>query len=218
MKKKNPDGSFSEVTLDKTKSVEEIKKSRSMWSIFSPSPAIQRLVIPGELLRIIIRDVTILSIFFTILQSEFDLMVREYDAIQKKNLLSVLSADSSLSQPVKDAFQKFLNEDSWLQSDEYIKFKCNLPFNNLDIIQTADQAIIGAVGFEGPAALPSVEEIYGSKSNSNGTNTPQSGASNPSGVNTPKGGRRSQSKRTSVFALKGISMSNSAESLLQPSV
>jgi hypothetical protein len=146
IKKKNPDGSLAVVTLDKTKTVEEIKKARSAWSVFSPSPAIQRLVIPGELLRIIIRDVTILSIFFSILQSEFDLMVREYDAVQKKDLLSVLSADSSLSQPVKDAFQKFLSEDAWLQSDEYIRFKCNLPFNNLDIVQTADEAIIGGVG------------------------------------------------------------------------
>lgn len=228
IKKKNPDGSLTSVTVDKTKSMEDIEKARSAWSIFSPSPSIQRLVIPGELLRIIIRDVTILSIFFTILQSEFDLMVKEYDAVQKKELLSVLSADASLSQPVKDAFQKFLAQDSWLQSDEYIRFKCNLPFNNLDVVQTADQAIIGGVGFEASAEVPAVPEEEAEETNalavaypnnSSTASNPLEGASNESGAEETtvgpvprtaegglKGGRRAQSKRTSVFAVRGLSM------------
>ena len=225
-----PDGSVAVLKLDETKSMEQIKKDRSAWSIFSPSPAIQRLVIPGELLRIIIRDVTILSIFFTILQSEFDLLVREYDAVQKKELLSVLSADASLSQPVKDAFQKYLKTDSWLESDEYIRFKCNLPFNNLDVVQTAEQAIIGGVGFEAAGELPAAsasasaeaeakpeegeaEEAETLLTNVYPNNT--STASNPLEEVAPapppaqgalKGGRRAQSKRTSVFAVRGLSM------------
>lgn len=231
MKKKNPDGTFTVVALDKTKSMKDIERARSAWSIFSPSPAIQRLVIPGELLRIIIRDVTILSIFFTILQSEFDLMVKEYDAVQKKELLSVLSADSSLSQPVKDAFQKFLKEDSWLQSDEYIRFKCNLPFNNLDIVQTADEGIIGGVGFEASGELPGASDASNPldaayANNTSTTSNPLEEVLNESGeeeasavVPSPietdvprsaqgvlKGGRRAQSKHTSVFALRGVSM------------
>lgn len=38
----------------------------------------KRVVIPGEMLRIIIRDVTILTVFFSILQSEFDLLMRAH--------------------------------------------------------------------------------------------------------------------------------------------
>jgi hypothetical protein len=211
--------------------MKDIERARSAWSIFSPSPAIQRLVIPGELLRIIIRDVSILSIFFTILQSEFDLMVKEYDAVQKKELLSVLSADSSLSQPVKDAFQKFLKEDSWLQSDEYIRFKCNLPFNNLDVVQTADEGIIGGVGFEASGELPGASDASNPldaayANNTSTTSNPLEESLNESGeeeasdvVPSPietdiprsaqgvlKGGRRAQSKHTSVFALRGVSM------------
>jgi hypothetical protein len=135
------------------------KKKKETPTLFSKlfTPSVQRILIPGELLRIIIRDVTILSIFFTIMQSEFDLLVREYDAVQKKNLLSVLLADSSLSGTVKEAFGAFLKEDSWLDSDEYFRFKCNLPFNNLDLAHTSDKELIGGLQLPAPAPLPSLE-------------------------------------------------------------
>lgn len=140
------------------------------------TPSVQRLVIPAELLRIIIRDVTILSIFFTIMQSEFDLLLREYDAKQKKKLLDVLLADSSLSGPVKDAFGKYFKEDTWLDSDEYFRFKCNLPFNNLDLLHDSDKELIGTLQLEASAPVPSVEEVYDSNANSN----KESAASDPS--------------------------------------
>jgi hypothetical protein len=160
----NPYALFTPEQFGPMKSVESLdalaKKREDTPTLFSKifTPSVQRILIPGELLRIIIRDVTILSIFFTIMQSEFDLLVREYDAVQKKKLLDALLADSSLSAPVKEAFGVFLKEDSWLDSDEYFRFKCNLPFNNLDLAHTSDKELIGGLQLPAPAPLPSVEE------------------------------------------------------------
>jgi hypothetical protein len=156
-------GPISNPIASSFKSLDALEKKKQdrptlLSRLFTPS--VQRLVIPAELLRIIIRDVTILSIFFTIMQSEFDLLVREYDAKQKKKLLDVILADSSLSGSVKDAFGQYFKEDTWLDSDEYFRFKCNLPFNNLDIEQTVNRELIGGLQLPAPAPLPSVEEVY----------------------------------------------------------
>ena len=152
-------------------------------AVFTPS--VQRLVIPAELLRIIIRDVTILSIFFTIMQSEFDLLVREYDAKQKKKLLDVILADPSLSGPVKDAFGTYFKEDAWLDSDEYCRFKCNLPFNNLDLVQTVNRELTGGLQLPAPAPLPSVEEVYESNTSAAPSNPASAAESNSSGGSSP---------------------------------
>jgi len=180
----NPDALFTPEQvgpLESFKSLDSLEKKKQerptlLSRIFTPS--VQRLVIPAELLRIIIRDVTILSIFFTIMQSEFDLLVREYDAKQKKKLLDVIQSDSSLSGPVKEAFGKYFKEDTWLDSDEYFRFKCNLPFNNLDLVQTVNKELTGGLELPASAPLPSVDGVYESnpasavESNSSGGSTP----------------------------------------------
>jgi hypothetical protein len=172
------------------------KRGTILSYIFSPS--VQRVLIPAELLRIIIRDVTILSIFFTILQSEFDLLLKEYDAKQKKELLSVLSTDSSLSNSAKNAFQKYFKEESWLDSDEYFRFKCNLPFNNLNLQHTSAQELTGGLLLTEAAPLPSAPLPTNSESNTSNPNS-----QNQSGRSTPQqgGSRKSQTKRKSKTIL-----------------
>jgi len=203
-----------------------VQEKRSRWSMFSFS--VQRFVIPAELLRIIIRDVTILSIFFTILQSELDLLLKEYDSVQKRGLLTAITS-SSLDDSLKGAFEKYLTGDSWLESDEYFRFKCNLPFNNLELQHTSERDLVGTLQLPLPAPLPSLAEplTLGERRDSTAstgtTEAPPSTAStgtnegsastgtnpranSPSAGSMKGGKRKTKSKRYSVLSRKTLSL------------
>jgi len=115
-------------------------------------------IIPLEVLRTIVRDITILTVFFTILQSEFDLLSREYEFNLKKNLFQGLRNDLTefnitLSEQTLSALNLYIKDD-WITSPEYTTFKTQLPKTNLANATAA--AAVGATA-QGTAPNPNPE-------------------------------------------------------------
>jgi len=117
-------------------------------------------IIPVEVLRTIVRDITILTVFFTILQSEFDLLSREYDFNLKKNLFEGLRNDLTganlLSEQTLSALNLYMKDD-WTTSPEYTVFKSQLPKTNL-VAATAAAAVGATTQGTAPNPNPEIAE------------------------------------------------------------
>ena len=96
---------------------------------------LKRTIIPMEVLRTLVRDITILTVFFTILQSEFDLLSREKEERQRIELFNALGSDSNLRLQPKtiEAFNNYLKPSEWINGDVYNTFKRQLPANSINI-------------------------------------------------------------------------------------
>jgi len=151
----------------------QINAQRKTWWKFS---FFKRTIVPMEVLRTIVRDITILTVFFTILQSEFDLLSREKEEIDRTALFKAIASDSGIKfQPnTVQAFEQYYKSNNWMNSDAFRRFKTQLPVNNLNI--AINDAKVGK-DIHGPAA-PFVNPL------SEGSNSPRSNTSNP------KGGKR----------------------------
>jgi hypothetical protein len=116
----------------KTLNTGQINKQRKSFWNFS---FFKRTVIPMEVLRTIVRDITILTVFFTILQSEFDLLSREKEEQDRTALFKAIGTDSGIKfQPnTVQAFENYYKSNNWINSEVYKRFKAQLPKNNLNI-------------------------------------------------------------------------------------
>lgn len=124
-------------------------------------------IIPVEVLRTIVRDITILTVFFTILQSEFDLLSREYDFNLKKNLFEGLRNDLTganlLSEQTLSALNLYMKDD-WTTSPDYMTFKTQLPKTNL-VAATAAAAVGATTQGTAPNPNPEIAEAEVSVAN-----------------------------------------------------
>jgi hypothetical protein len=158
---------ISEDLLTNTKAQINTKRKsyKSWWGNF-----FKRTIIPGEVLRTIVRDITILTVFFTILQSEFDLLSREKEEQDRTALFKAIGTDSGIKfQPnTVQAFENYYKSNNWINSDVFKRFKAQLPINNLNIAINDSIDGMKAHGIE-PSPPPS-----------NPASTP----------GTPKGGKR----------------------------
>jgi len=126
---------------DLQKAVNQKKSSWGHWVYRIGTNAI----IPLEVLRTIVRDITILTVFFTILQSEFDLLSREHDFNLKCSLFTGLSKDLQtaniiLSEETQNALKSYSTE-GWTESKEFKTFKGQLLKTNL--VTVSNEAEIG---------------------------------------------------------------------------
>lgn len=153
----------------------QINKQRKSWWNFS---FLKRTIVPMEVLRTLVRDITILTVFFTILQSEFDLLSREKEEQDRTALFKAIGTDSGIKfQPnTVQAFENYYKSNNWINSEVYKRFKSQLPKNNLNIAINDSTE-----GIKEHGTIPD-------------------GASNPGTPTTPKtstGGRRT-GRRTTV--------------------
>jgi hypothetical protein len=116
----------------KTFNKSQINTQRKTWWKFN---FFKRTIVPMEVLRTIVRDITILTVFFTILQSEFDLLSREKEEIDRTALFRAIASDSGIKfQPnTVQAFENYYKSNNWINSEVFKRFKDQLPKNNLNI-------------------------------------------------------------------------------------
>jgi hypothetical protein len=169
------------------------KAESSSWFKFS---FLKRTIIPGEVLRTIVRDITILTVFFTILQSEFDLLSREKEEKDRVQLFSAIATDSGIKfQPnTVKAFEQYFKSNKWINSDVFKRFKSQLPANNLNI--AINDASEGAASSGSNASNPfkpvTSANIHNNSSNPS-TPSPQNGSSRT--MRRRKLGKKRQSRR-----------------------
>lgn len=118
----------------KTLNKGQIKTHRESWWNFGVG-LFKRTIVPMEVLRTLVRDITILTVFFTILQSEFDLLSREKEEQDRTALFKAIGTDSGIKfQPnTVKAFENYYKSNNWINSEVYKRFKAQLPKNNLNI-------------------------------------------------------------------------------------
>jgi len=110
----------------------QINTQRKTWWKFN---FFKRTIVPMEVLRTIVRDITILTVFFTILQSEFDLLSREKEENDRTRLFTAIATDSGIRFQPKtiEAFNNYFQSNTWINSGAFKVFKSQLPKNNLNI-------------------------------------------------------------------------------------
>jgi len=110
----------------------QLNTQRKTWWKFN---FFKRTIAPMEVLRTIVRDITILTVFFTILQSEFDLLSREKEENDRTRLFTAIAKDSGIKFQPKtiEAFNNYFQSNNWIKSGAFKVFKSQLPKNNLNI-------------------------------------------------------------------------------------
>jgi hypothetical protein len=158
-----------------------ITQRKKWWTI----SFFKRTIVPMEVLRTIVRDITILTVFFTILQSEFDLLSREKEEKDRIALFDAIFSDSGIQfQPdTVKAFQNYSGSNQWMNGVAFKTFKAQLPKNNLNIAINDSEQGIKNHGTD--PTLPSALSVN--------TMKPSPPSSNPaSPPRSPTGGKRTR--------------------------